>query len=72
MEQLKVGDKIRITNMFRNFVVEIERVTKTQAISKPYNDAGSRYRFHIGYTNKEYLRVIGMGKWNTTNYKLII
>lgn len=42
---LEVGDKIRIKNFIGSYVVEIARVTKTMAITKPMNDEGAVIRF---------------------------
>jgi hypothetical protein len=67
---LEIGDKIRVRNIFNNFVVEIERLTKTQAITKPYNSAGATYKFKLELVGGD-PKPVGMGKWNTTEYSLI-
>lgn len=69
-KQLKVGDKIRIENSFNNYVVTIARVTKTQAITEPYNDAGAVHKFRRSYYD-EYAKKIDSNKWSTTSYTII-
>jgi hypothetical protein len=71
MKQLKVGDFVRITNHFVDYTVEIERVTKTQAISKPYNDSGARHKFKLEFFDPDYLTVLPRTRFNITRYKLI-
>ena len=69
--ELQVGDKIRRTNAFSNMVVEIERVTKTQAITKPYNNAGAVYKFRRKILGNTCAVLIGADKWDVTEYTLI-
>jgi len=46
-------------------VVEIGRVTKTQAIS----ECGS-YKFRIEMSNPEYIICMGRGEWDSSHFKL--
>ncbi len=64
---LEVGDKILCENAFMKMEVEIDRVTKTSAISKPYNKQGALYRFDRTLP----VRLKPTPKWNTTEYTLI-
>lgn len=69
---LEVGDKIRIKNEFTDFVVEIERVTKTKAVTKAYNAQGSKYEFDREYSDREYMTLKNKSnRFNTTDYFLI-
>ena len=69
-ETLEVGDKIKITNSFGGvYYVEIERVTKTKAISKPYNKAGARSEFKRDC--KYRISPKSPVKWDMTDYSLV-
>lgn len=71
--ELQIGDKIKVDHPFNKQIVEIERVTKTQAITKPYNDAGARYTFDRETLTDNSVRKIkkDRSKWDTTEYTLI-
>ena len=68
---LEVGDRIRIKNWAVDMTVEIGRVTKTKAISKPFNDAGATMQFKIGYDNPERIHHIPKERYSVTEYSLI-
>lgn len=69
MKQLKVGDKIRVTNNFNNYIVEVIRITKKIAIAKtPFNN---EQRFRINYSETFGPDSLPREKWNTTDYKVI-
>jgi ribosomal protein L20A (L18A) len=67
---LEVGDIIEISNWASNYTVEIERVTKTKAVTKPYNDAGARHEFKREIDGGR-VRPLKSIKWSQTDYKLI-
>ena len=68
-ETLEVGDKIEISTFMSSMIVEIERVTKTKAVSLPYNSSGAVYEFKRDCRGdiRPYTRV----RFSQTNYKLI-
>ena len=69
-QTLKVGDRIRIQNWMNDFVVEIARVTKTMAITKPFNSANAVYRFKLKmWDNKPSL--VKEARYSTTQYTKI-
>ena len=77
-ELLQVGDKIEIRNIFNLFIVEIDRVTKTTAITKPYNKQNSIYKFkRIYYSDnnkglyKGVATKIPSDNFSTTEYRVI-
>lgn len=70
-KQLEIGHKIKVTNYMNNYVLTIVRVTKTRAMSAPYNNAGSYASFKREYLNPKWLTLIPRIKWSTTNYELI-
>lgn len=68
-KELKVGDKIRIDTAFSSKTVEIVRVTKTMAMTKP-SASGYTMRFKI----KTWFgspRLVNGDTWSTTRYTLI-
>ena len=69
--KLKVGDKIRIKNFMSDRVVEIARVTKTKAFSKPYNDGGAIYTFKLNYYDSRYITNLPKEKFSMTSYSLV-
>lgn len=68
---LEVGDKIRIRNVFNDYIVKIERVTKTKAVSEPYNDGGARWEFKRAYYEGNGMRKIPNERHSMTSYDLI-
>lgn len=67
---LEVGDRIKISTWMSSMTVEIDRVTKTKAVSKPYNDAGAVYEFKRG-VNSFGPRPYTPRRWDTTIYELV-
>jgi hypothetical protein len=68
---LEVGDKILIQNPFMKKVVVIERVTKTKAISKPYNETGAVYEFKRVYYEATNIKPFSPVAWDTTHRTLL-
>ena len=69
MKELNIGDKIKVKNWMNNYIVEIVRVTKTQAIAKtPYNN---EIKFKRSYSHSDYITKLPREKWNTTDYILL-
>lgn len=68
-ETIEVGDKIKISNAFTTYIVEIERITPAKAVSKPYNDSGSRQEFKRNCLGgiRPYRKV----EWDTRNFKFV-
>jgi len=65
-----VGDKIKVTPYIgRPYIVEIGRVTKTQAVTKPINDFGHCLKFRRSYHG--YIKKIGQSAWDMTGYQKI-
>ena len=69
---LRIGDKIKVDNPYiSSFIVEIERVTLTQAISKPINEQGVRYKFKLHVALDGSCIKLPRIKWTTTQYILL-
>ncbi len=70
-DTIEIGDKIKITNSFGgSFIVEIERVTPTKAISKPYNTANARMEFKRK-CGDGWIRLFSPIRWSQTDYKFV-
>jgi hypothetical protein len=64
---LEVGDKIKRTNIFGIMVLEIERVTKTKAVTKSYNNGGAIMEFHRNFPIR---RKDNKEKYSMNDYEL--
>lgn len=66
--ELEIGDRVRVQNAFNDFVVTINRVTKTKAVGIWGNGGSMDFKRSIGgFGVESYARVM----WNTTNYTLL-
>lgn len=71
-KQLNIGDKIAIKNRLGgNVLVEILRVTKTQAMGKRSPSDSYEYKFKRLYDGFWGIRPVKQGKWDTTEYSLV-
>ena len=69
-ETIEIGDKIKITNPFGGFyTTEIVRVTKTKAISKPYNPNGAINEFKRDCCGG--IKLFKRTKWSQTEYNFV-